>query len=139
MWFIHNKTAQSGESNNVRGCHRQTVTQCGRKCKIKMKGSFSGQRMTYLLNLWSQKIFLKKKKKVRSTCLINNPKELHIAVCEADGFPAACPAASACHLSLQQLWLLEKKIPLLPTWCVHNCSQTFKKLHFGTSKRKWEI
>lgn len=39
-------------------------------------------------------------KKVRSTCLINNRKELHIAVCEADGFPAACPAASACHLSL---------------------------------------
>lgn len=57
--------------------------------------------MTFSLNTWSQNIFLKeKKKKVELTCLINSPKELHIAVCKADGFPAACPAASACHLFL---------------------------------------
>ena len=87
----------------------------------------------------------------------------YIAVCKADGFPAACPAASACHLFLHRcccypglLTCLCFFCQLLPTFTVtwgplgsqsmHRmgilagiCHRDRPSLSFGSLERFWAV
>lgn len=70
---------------------------------------------------WKKKTMLKRK--FKSMCLINSPKELHIAGCEADGFHSA---------GLVALLLLASLPPLLPGTVI-----TGKKKEKEKGKRKY--
>lgn len=118
MWIVHNWIHSLYENNstvykysNIGGYHRQQFN-IGRKIVLKWRHPFLDNEwpINWIYDL--RRPFSKKKRNVKSTCLFNSPKELHITVLKPDGFPAACLAASAWHFFFlpECLYLASKRI-----------------------------
>ena len=93
--------------------------------------------MTYSLNLWSQNIFLKGKKKKSWIDLFNQQSQRTTFCCLQSRWLSCClsccfclPPFSLAAVITRKKTKQNKTKTLLLTWCIHNCTQTFKKLLF---------